>query len=227
MTAPSRRWQLAGLLLLTWVSMACNPLTVPYFLFGGLDPKNDAKCKLVGEDKKKAVKVVVFASTPLEVRPELISADRELAALLSQKLQERAKENKDNVIVASSTKVQKFKDDHPNWQSLSLEELGKRLDADFVIDIEINRMSLYQAGSQNTLFLGKADVSVTVVNVNKNDNGPIFHEECSCEYPRSQGPRPVTDTNPLAFRRAFLSRLALELSWLFTDHPTQDNYTCE
>jgi hypothetical protein len=112
------------------------------------------------------------------------------------------------------------------WQTLSLAELAKHLDADYVIDLEINEMSLYEQGSGNTLFFGKTAISVTVLDVAKADEGPAFRKEFTIDYPRS-GSRPVSDSNPLQFRRAFLTKVADELSWLFTAHPTSDGYSCE
>src|SRR5262249_42142150 len=214
MAVLSRRWRIAGLTLLTLACMACNPLAVPYFLMIGPDPKNDPDFKLAANDKRKPVKVVILVSAPLDIRcGELANVEREFTALFSQKLQEACKLNKENVVVASHSKVQKFKDDHPMWQTLSLEELGKQLDSDYVIDLEINHISLYEPGSQNTLFLGKASISVSVANVNKPGDGPVFRKVIGCEYPRS-GSRSVVDTDPLKFHRDFMTRLATELTWL-------------
>jgi hypothetical protein len=223
----SRRWLLAGMVALSTSLMACNPLTLTYFLLVGMDPKYDAEFKIAGADPKKPVKVVVLTSAPLELRREVQTADRELAMLFSQKLQEGCQRNKEtNVVLASSTLVQKFKDENPGWQSMTLAELGKRLKADYVIDLEINEMTLYEPGSNNTLFLGKTAISVTVVDVHKPDEGAVFTKPYATEYPRS-GSRPVSETNPSQFRRAFLTKVASELSWLFTAHPTADNYSCE
>lgn len=227
MAVTSRRWLLAGMLLLSWVLMACNPLAVPYFLMVGTDPKADPEYRLAGDDPKKMVKVVLLVSGPVELRRELQTADRELTGLFHQKLAEGCLRNKEaNVVIASTSKVQKFKDENPMWQSLSLADLGKRLEADVIIDLEVNDMTLYEQGSGNTLFFGKTAISVTVVDVAKADEGPVFRKEYTTEFPKS-GSRPVTDSNPQQFRRAFLTKVAEELSWLFTAHPTSDGYRCE
>jgi len=199
-----------------------------YFLTVGLDPKFDPDFKLADEDKKKTVKVVILASTPLvEMRPELIGAEKELTGIFAQKLQEGCKTNKENVLIASTSKVQKYKDDHPNWQALDLEEIGKQLDTDFIIDLEVNQLSLFENGSQNTFYRGKTAISVTVADMRKPGENPVFRKEYVTEYPRSQGPLLASDTNMQKFRRDFLSRVAIELTWYFTAHPTQEHYTCE
>lgn len=227
MAAVSRRWRLAGLIAFTLSAMACNPLALPYFLFLGPDPKVDPDFKLTGSDRHKSVKVVILASTAhMETRLELTRADSELAALLAQKLQEECKKNKENVVVATSSKVQKFKDDHPNWRSLSLEELGKLLEADYVIDLEIDQLSLFEQGSQNTLFLGKAAISITVADVHKADEGPAFQKQYTREYPRS-GSLPVSDSNPQKFRRDFLNQVAADVTAMFTAFPSSNQHQCE
>jgi hypothetical protein len=228
MAISPRRKRLAGLIVFTVLCMACNPLAVPYFMFVGTDPKYDPDFKLAAESKNKPVKVVILTSAPLDQRMGggLANADRDICVMFAQKLQQGAKENRENIIVASTSKVQKFKDDHPMWQSLSLEELGKRLEADYVIDLEVNHLSLYEPGSQNTLFMGQASISVAVANVNKPGEGPVFRKEYTCSYPAS-GSKPVSDTNPLKFRRDFLNRVATDLSWLFTSHPTSEEHNCE
>jgi hypothetical protein len=195
MAAPSRRWQLAGLLLTTLACMACNPLTATYFLLVGMDPKFDPAFKLWTGDKKKPDKVVIL--------------------------------NKEQILVASTSKVQKFKDEHPSWQSLSLEEIGKKLDTDYIIELEIRELSLYENGSQNTFFKGRAAISVTVADIRKPGKNPVFSDDYIGEFPKSQGPRLASDTNPQRFRREFMTRVATDLSWLFTAHPTQDQYKCE
>jgi hypothetical protein len=227
MSVASRRWLLAGFLVFTSAIMACNPLAAPYFLFGGLDPSYSPDFRIAGTDNKKPVKVVIIASAPLETRRELLGAEREVTTMFSQVLQDACKRNGEtNVAVASPTLVQKFKDDNPMWQSMPLADLGKKLKADMVIDVEINDMSLFEPGSGNTMFLGKAAVSVMVVDVHKPEDGAVFQKEITVSYPPS-GPRQVTETNPAQFRRSFLGRVATELSWLFTAHLTDEHHTCE
>jgi hypothetical protein len=239
MAAFKRHWILAGLILATWMCMACDPLSGLFFLVAE-DPQFEPEFKLTLDDSNpslngahlfkdsKKVKVVILTSTQLaEIRTELLGADRELSTLFTQKLNEGFRRNNENVVLASSSKVQKFKDSHPQWQSLSLEEVGKQLDTDFVVDLEINQLSLYESGSQNTFFRGKASISLTVADMHKLGENPVYSKEFVTEYPKSQGPQLLTDTNPQKFRRDFLARVATELSWIFTAHPTAEQYNCE
>jgi hypothetical protein len=230
MTQACRHWRFLGLGMLVagmLFSIGCNPQAISYLLYCAQDSKFEAKCKLGSEDKKKPSRVVILASMPLETRPDLLGSDRELTTLLSQAVQESCKENKEFILLASTSKVQHFKEQHPNWQSMGLKEIGNTLEADFVVDLEINKLTLYEPGSQNTLFRGKAEISITCVDVHKFGEDPMFHEEYVREYPLSRGPVPVTDIPLAKFRHDFLARMANEISWFFAAHPTEDNYSCD
>jgi hypothetical protein len=228
MKTTSRRGLWAGVIVATLVATAgCDPVTSLYFLCSGMDPKDDPECKLV-RDHKKQTKVVILTTSALETRPELLGADRELTTLLAQKLQEGFRENKEHVVVISGSKVQRFKDEHPNWKSLRAEDIGKYFDADMVIDLEVGSLTLYEPRSYNQFFRGQAEISIAVTDMSKVGDDPvIFKKEYTCEYPRSRGPVPVSDSNPQKFRLEFLTRVATDLSWLFTAHRSDENYPCD
>jgi len=228
MAAPARRWRLVGLLVAVVVATAgCNPITSMYFLAaGGQDPKMEPDCKLASDDKHKEVKIVILTYCPLEMRRELLGADRELSSLVGQKLTEEAKANKEQMSVVTSSKVQRYKDEHPNWQTMGPEEIGRYFRADYVVDLEIETLTLYQPLSNNQILRGNAEISVTVHDLHKPGEEPMFHNEYSCEYPRSREV-PISDCSPQKFRLQFLTRVATDLSWFFTSHPVADHFPCD
>lgn len=223
MAAVRHRLYLAGLLVAATVATACNPLALPFFLMTGMNPKQEPQCKLASPDKEKEVRVVLLASTGLETRPEFVRVDRDLVRNLARQLQQNFLENKEKVTLVSSTQVEKYKDEHPNWRSLDLHEIGKYFNADYVIDLEIESISLYEPGSGNQLYRGRAALSLTVVNVRKPGDDPLYHEEYTCEYPKARGPIPVGEGSDAQFRLAFLRHVAKQLSWRFTAHPVEDD----
>lgn len=127
--------------------------------------------------------------------------------------------------MVSTSQVEKYKDEDPGWKSRSPQEIGERFHADYVIDLEINSLTLYKPGSANTLFLGKAVITLDVVDVHRAGDGPIYHEVYTCEYPRI-AEIPATDSDSEQFRQRFLSVIAKQLSWRFTAHPVEDDYDC-
>jgi hypothetical protein len=233
MTARTRRWRLAGLVTLgVIVATGCNMLEVPFFLINGPDPMQPPECmKLTppeGRDKKAKVRVVLLVSVPGEMRPEFIRVDRDLSELLIRKLNAGFKEDKENIVLLPTSKVEKFKDEHPGWRTMELADIGKQLGADYVIDMEINSISLYEDKSYNQMYRGRAAISTTLVAMHKLDDGPM-RKEYSCTYPTdAKGPVPVgLDMNYQQFRTEFLDYVAKHLAWFFVPHPYSDEISCE
>ncbi|MCS6850994.1 MAG: hypothetical protein NZ700_07465 [Gemmataceae bacterium] len=220
---------LAGSLVLAGVlTLGCNPIAVPYFLMFGLEPKIDPPCRLAAPDKNREVRVMVLASSALETRPEFLRVERELASLLVRQLEKGFLQNKERVSVLPVSRVEKFKDEHPNWQVLSAQEIGQHFGADYVIDLEIHALSLYEKGSFNTFYRGHAEISVAVIDVHKPGEEPIFKDEYVIDYPRTSGPIPADGGHSLQqFRQAFLNRVATDLSWYFTSHKVEDDFRRE
>lgn len=224
MAARKQCGYLAGLFLVAMSSSGCNLMALPFFLIPGMEPKHEAKCKLAAQDGDKEVKVLILSAAGLETRPEFLRVDRELSRLLYMQMEDGFKKNKEKVTIIPVSQVEKYKDDHPNWHSLSPEEIGKHFHADYVIDLEINTMTLYEAGSANTLFRGHAEISLDVVDVHKPSEGPIYKEEYTIDFPRARGPIPASDGSVPQFRQRFLSVIARELSWRFTAHLVEDDF---
>jgi hypothetical protein len=233
MTSSWHRWSLAGLILIVVLGTGCNMMSLPFFLMPGMEPKSEPKCRLASDDKEKKVKVLILASRGLETRPEFVNVDRDLSRLLTLQLQEGFKNNKENVSVMSPSRVENYKDRHSNWRSMSPEEIGEtfrggdKTSSWYVINIEIDSISLYEQGSANQLFHGRADLSLDVVDLNKPGEGPIYRESCTVEYPKVSGPIAASDSNVLQFRQRFLNVVARELSWRFTSHLLDDDHRVE
>jgi hypothetical protein len=218
MKAHARRWFLAGLFAASLAG--CDPATTAYFLLP--ETKDPAELRrLASDDKKKEVKVAVLTHTELETRPELIQADRQLAEYLGKQLRDRCAENKEKVTVIPSRRVEDYKNTHPRWRDPL--EVGRELKVDYVIYLEVNSLSLYEKGSSNLMYRGRANISVSLVDVNHPDDTPE-QKEYTDTYPSdAQGPIDASmDTSPMQFRAAFLNYVATRLSWNFTGHRKRD-----
>jgi hypothetical protein len=227
MAATWRRGALSVLILVAVCGTGCNVLSVPFFLFGP-EPKEEPMLKAVAsKDKDKDVKVVVLTYGGLETRPEFLRADRDLTIQVVKQLREAFKYNEEKVTVVAPSKVDEFKNSHPNWKSMELADIGKRFDADYVIYLEINKLTLYEPGSSNLLYHGRADVTVNLVDVNQPDDAPES-KELTAGYPGdSRGSMiPVDDMTPQAFKAAFFTEVATQIAWHFAAHPTSDSYRC-
>jgi hypothetical protein len=170
------------------------------------------------------VKVLVLAYSRLETRPEFFRIDSELSGLLIQKLQQHYQQKKENVSLLPISKLARFKDEHPNWQSMTPLEVGEHFGADYVVSLDIGHMSLYEPGSHNQLYRGRAAISIDVIDVHKPDEGPVYRREWSCEFPRSHSAVSIDDMRPQQFKLHFLNHVATELSWLFIPHQVEQEF---
>jgi hypothetical protein len=220
-----RTWRLIGLLLLAGIlTTGCSLPSLLYFTMTGFkEPKEEPGDLKLASDKE--IKVAIVAHYGLEMRPEFVRVDQDLCSFLARQLQQSCKENRDKVTVIAPRKVQEFKNDHPTWY-LKPEEIGKHLDADKVIFLEIERLSLYEPGSANQLYRGRAAIAVKLLDVRNPDDNRL-EKMFTCEYPTSRGPIPVDDKNRTEFYQDFLAHLARHLSWYFTAHPVSDAVSCD
>lgn len=228
MSERKRRWRLAGLLFVAAVvGTGCQPLLLPYFLIPGLEPKNPPEIVSLVDEKGKEVKVVILASAPVETGTEFVRVDRELSNIVARDLQNYFKENKEKVQIVSPRKVEKFKDDHPDWQAQGLAELGKEFGADWVIYLEIQQVSLYERNSARLMYRGNIGVDVAVVDTRKPDEGAITRHVGDTYPTGSKGPVLVDERNLADFRQGFLEHVGKRLAWCFVPHPNSELFSCD
>lgn len=227
---------LALLLLAVCSSFGCNPAVMAYFLLPFHDPKFQPDFPLVKESKetkpfwqlsvgqkKEEVKVLILAmhANANTQTTELFNADKLLAQELTKGLKQAAKENGENLTILPPHKVEEFKARHADWMHKSDYEIGKHFKVDYVISLQINRMTLFQRGSGGQLYHGQAELSVEVVDVSKTpEENPVFTKPYHCSYP-TRGPEPA-DTSAGFFRHRFIARMARDLSRYFMPYATND-----
>jgi hypothetical protein len=220
MAACKRHWRLLSLILAAvFCGAGCNALTMPYFLFQRLCGQDDklppVMAKLATGDKKKVVKVVFLASSNLQTQPEFLTIDRDLTSLLVRQLQASYTQNKENVVLLPASKVEQYKDTHPNWM-LDVPGVGKYFKADYVIWAQIDSFSLYNPGSNHTLYQGHATMQVSLYDMSKTDEGPQ-NKSYVTEYPHGT-PQPVDSPNPLPFEQKFLAHIVKDLCQYFDEY---------
>jgi hypothetical protein len=183
-----------------------------------------AKIKaLASDDRKNEPRVAIFTWMAMETLPEFIHADRQLSDMLAIQLRKLAEDNSGKLTILRSRKVEEYKNAHPTWRAMDLADIGKQLGVDYLIDLEINSMTLYEAGAGNALFRGRASININLIDVKHPDDSPL-PESFTCAYPsEAQGPvQNDQDTPSAKFRQKFLSYMAKQLSYYFTRYPKRD-----
>jgi hypothetical protein len=222
-------WQLrviAGVLLAVVAGIGCNPLTMPFFMMFGVDSKYEPEFRLATPDHEVTVLVLAYNAPGAQI--DQVGIDRQLGTQLANQMKDRCKANKEKVKIVPVHKVEKFKSEHPGWKSMGAGEIGKYFEADYVIDLEVVSVSLYEPGSHKTLYRGNCKIDLSVLDLHKPYDGPVFKKALSTEYPKTKGPIPVADDNNTEkFRDLFVNRIATDICWLFTAHQSEEHYQCD
>jgi hypothetical protein len=218
----------------TWLAVAAGGLmlgagcgdmgAMAYFLLP--EQRIEPKMKhLASEDKEKNPRVVILTWGGLEARSEFIGADRQLSELLGMHLKKLAQDSDEQITIVPARKVEEFKNANPSWRGMDLTEVGRRFDADYVIYLEVNSLSLYEPGMGNMLVRGRVTLNVQLADVRRPDDAPS-QEGYSCVYPSDARGAIEVENEPqkMQFRQAFLNHVARDLSHYFSRYPRQDRY---
>jgi hypothetical protein len=149
---------------------------------------------------------------------EFATIDRDLASSLAKLLPELAKENKDKhkVRVISPAQVDKFKMANPNWKQLAAGEIGQKLGADFVLEIWMDKMRLYQPGSLNAIYEGRAELSVSIYEIGPDGGEMKDKYPLPFAYPRT-GVRSADAIPESEFKKLYLENMAVEIARMHVD----------
>ncbi len=198
-----------------------NPIVLVAYLLNNGDPKSSAEYPLKPRPKheKEEVKVVVLASCDPSCMSEadLIGIDRMVGSEFISLLESRCKDNKELVTVLKTQALDDFKRKHVDWKAMHPIEIGKQLKADYVIEIEVVTVSIYEPRSQHQLYKGQATISVKAYDTSKQNQDPAFNPaEFNIDYPPG---RPVSsdDMQLTTFRQKFTKYIAAKLVIKFAD----------
>ena len=192
-----------GLLALLPLLSGCSTLlTVAYLVRPADVPAEFAALK------GKHVAVVCRPIVELEFSDA--SSARELATLVDTQL----KQNVRKVNVIGQQEVARWLDEN-SW--VDYPTLGKALDADFVVGIDLEEFRLHEG---STLYRGRATAAVRVFDVRK---GEIAFEKRidDIQFP-TNGAIPVTDRSEAQFRAMFLDMVAKRVSRCFHAYESRE-----
>jgi hypothetical protein len=209
-------------------SVGCNPLNIAAFIFAK-DEKVPARSPLTfdKDGPKKDKEEVVVALLPQVARdqgPQFASTPNELADKVAKILPELAKENKDKrkIKVLSQTQVNKFKMSNPGWKSMSAGEIGAKLGADFVLEIYLENMRLYQPGTERNVYEARAEVRVSVYEAGAEGGAMKDKYDLAVAYPRN-GVRPADAMPESAFKNQFVESMAIEIARQHVEHKASNS----
>src|SRR5262249_55063869 len=146
------------------------------------------------------------------IEPDLIAADVELAGHVANALRKRCADNKHKIKIVHDAQVRGELLNSPVGGELRAIEIGKKFKADFVLDLTILSMSLYEPNFSPRFFRGRTDIATALYKVDvKDSDHRVFYKDFHAEYP-STGPKEQGNVPGVIFRNLFLPAVARDLS---------------
>lgn len=214
------KWTFRTLLAcLPLVSMAilsgCNPAALAMMLMPFVDDREPPRCKLTAPREDKTIAIVTwFGNSEMQLYSELVPTDNELSEKLAKILRDRYQTNNDRIKIVPNAQVRVYQN-KVTAKTWSPAVLGKNVKADYVIALEINRLSLHERG--NMLLRGSTEIAVKVYDVAKPAGEQVIFEDIySRTYPKDN---PIDSSSVMQFRSIFLTHVARELSRWFAAYP--------
>jgi hypothetical protein len=213
------------LVLAAVLTIGCNPLqTVAFFLHKDdklpaqypLRPKEGPK-----KERDEEITILVLCDRGPGVPQEFASVPNDVMAAVAKRLPEMGKENKEKYAVVPVEQVNKFKMNNPNWKTLPAAQIGKKLGADYVIDLTIANVNIYQPGSGRAIYEGRCELEAAVYDTAATGPTPKDTYTHPFVYPKTG--MIAADNLPLSrFKQGFVEQLAQEIVQFHLEHRPSD-----
>jgi hypothetical protein len=206
------------------LTVGCSPANLAMLISSFSDNKMPPEYKIT---TNKEVIVAVMANCSLsQDMPEEAPIDAEMAEAVAQHMKLRCKANKEKLKIVPLAQVRNYQ--HKLGQAnASPLEIGKHFNADYVLDLEINSLELYEKRSHRQFYRGNSDVEISLYDLHKPDGEyKVFTKPFRCEFP-SSGPRDVGDCSSSQFRTQYMAKIGREVSKLFIPYPADERIEME
>jgi hypothetical protein len=182
------------------ISSGCNLLATAMYIVQGQNTRAEYEGL-----KGKRVAVVCRPVTSLHFRDSSVS--RDLAKQVGLLLQKHVPKVK----LVDQREVFEWADEN-NWEEYV--EIGKALEADMVVGLDLEEFSLYQG---QALYQGKANLKILVFDVSQGKDPVFEHNVPQTIYPPNAAIPAIEKPEP-QFRRQFVEHLAHQIAQYFYDH---------
>ena len=110
--------------------------------------------------------------------------------------------------------------DNNNWDYVDYQAVGKGVNADMVLAIDLDSFNLYEG---KTLFKGRADVKVVVYDISEDNREVFSHLPNQIQFPANAGYH-TTDMSEGAFRRKFVNVIARKIARQFYAYDVKEDF---
>jgi hypothetical protein len=195
----------------TFTVTGCAPLlTTGIYLWqgGNVVP---AECDAL-EDQR----VVVVCQPPASQEYRHANASQALAVQVSELLVD----NVDDIDVVNPSEVDNWADE---TEGNNFKELARAVNADMVLHIELDDFNLYEG---KTLYRGKADVTITVYDMNEKGKKVWSEHLGEILYPLHSG-IPAQDKSVQQFEREFVTIVGTRIGEFFYQHDPNSGFALD
>ena len=166
-----------------------------------------------GLEGKRIAVVCVSDASAYGPDPLTYSVSNALSVKLARGLKEST--------IVPVTKIEEWIDTH-GWDERDFVELGEGVDVDAVVAIDIASYTIHDG---STLFKGRADVTATVYNIEKEGQIEHHYGPKLFEYPKTG--RPAIQTTARQFEALYLGQLVTNLSNQFCEYDKLDSFAAD
>jgi hypothetical protein len=224
----TRRRIMIGVLIGIAAGLGCNPLAIPTYFMGGFNngkipSEYDFYDKAKAAKKKKEIKVVVLSERGRSLSPEFVSAERTITTMFINQLRMNFTQNKEHVVVVPPGDVEKFKREHDDWRAMDTSEIAKQFGADYVIDVEIAQISIYERGTRE-LYHGHCRIPLKIVDADKNAAEIFPPHDYETDYPTGGEMIPASEMSSERFQQKFYTKIAVDMAALFSAIETRRQF---
>jgi hypothetical protein len=225
--ASRRGWFFILLGGLACIAAGCNPQALTMFAMPFTDPKTPPDYKLFADNKEVTLVILTsFAQQAMQVREEVRPAEMELPEHVADAFRKRCQANKHKLKIVPQTEVHNYLQKELISGELSEPvEIGAHFKADFVLDISIKKMSLYEPNSYPKILNGLTQIALTLYKVNVKEGEHKVYSKIDFSY---------TSSNPMfaemdvaTFRGGFLSKVARNISREFIAYDPEEKKIME
>ncbi|TWT31610.1 hypothetical protein [Blastopirellula retiformator] len=174
-----------------------------------LYPPNEVQARYKGLEEQKVV-VVCIASPSFRSETD---TSRNLAVMVEKLLGA----NVPDIKIIAQQKIDDWQDTS-NWDRLDARKVGKGLNADMVVAIDLAHLEIQEHPS---MYKGKADFSVTVYDMNEKGKPTYEATDQTLDFP-ANGTFSTASLTEDKFRRKFMQSIAVWIAHDFYNHNAHD-----
>ena len=199
-------------MLLAFANVGCTKGAL-WHLLGGASEKREPTDPLPPKPGMDQVRVAIIANDGPAVlaNPDFIGVSRELATLVGRRMVEETKDSDHPIVVIDQATLRKVVDNSSDYHDPR--KIGLELGADYVIDLTLNSINMFQPEDAGQFFKGSGNVNGIVYDVDQPDS-PLY----DYVHPFTGIQRGVGTVNADFYRRYLIDKAASEIAHRHIPH---------